>query len=247
MVSSTPHSRAPGYQPRVLHPRMGLMRIFVALALLFGCAQHARHGHGAHGSRHGPRHGHRSFEDAERCARQFDDPRRDAWQKPEVVIASLHLTPDAKVADVGAGTGYFALRLARRLPSGLVYAVDLEPSMLLHVEERARAEGLSNVRTVLASPVDPRLPEPVDVVLLVNTYHHLEQRPEYLRRLRPSLRQGGRVVVVDFYPESERGPPRADKVSLERLRDEAEAAGFVLTATERLPEQYIAILSPGAR
>src|SRR5512134_431011 len=142
-------------------------------------------------------HGH-SFGDAERWAHVFDDPARDAWQKPHEVIQALALAPEARVADLGAGTGYFSARLANMLPKGRVYAADLEPDMVRYLGERAKREGLANLVAVASAPDDPRLPEKVDLILLVDVYHHIEDRTRYFERLRASLRPGGRVAIIDF-------------------------------------------------
>ncbi len=115
------------------------------------------------------------FEKAEEWAPRFEDPERDAWQKPDEVIAALALPPDAKVADLGSATGYFAVRLARAVPKGHVYGVDIEPDMARYLTERARHEGLNNLTAVVGEPADPKLPEPVDLVLVVDTYHHISR------------------------------------------------------------------------
>lgn len=96
------------------------------------------------------------FGDAQKWAKVFDDRQRDAWQKPHEVIQALKLKPDAVVADIGAGTGYFALRLAHMVPQGRVYAVDTERSMVKHLSERAQRAGLTNIVAVHAAPDDPR-------------------------------------------------------------------------------------------
>src|SRR5438105_9264987 len=146
-------------------------------------------------SPHTPRH---SFGDAEKWAQVFDDPERDAWQKPHQVILALALDPDAAVADLGAGTGYFAARLANMLPTATVYAVDTEPAMVKYLGERARREGLGNLRPVTATPEHARLPARVDLILLVDVYHHVEDREKYLRRLVAPPKHRGRIAVIDY-------------------------------------------------
>ena len=189
-------------------------------------------------------HGH-AFRDAERWARVFDDPAREAWQKPEEVVRALALGPDAVVADLGAGTGYFTVRLARALPRGHVYAVDVEPDMVRYVAERARREGLANVTAVPAAPDYPRLPRPVDLVLVVNTYHHLADRSAYFERLRRSLRFGGRVAIVDFLPDAPLGPPRATRIPAAVVKEEMGRAGYGLAAEHGfLPYQYFLVFAP---
>ncbi|AKJ08207.1 Methyltransferase type 11 [Archangium gephyra] len=131
------------------------------------------------------------FENAEEWAKRFEEPERDAWQKPDEVVKALSLPADAKVADIGAGTGYFAVRLARAVPQGRVYGVDIEPDMVRYMGERAKRENLGNLEAVLGEPGDAKLPEPVDVALVVDTYHHIGDRVVYLKRLGEKLRPGG--------------------------------------------------------
>ena len=125
------------------------------------------------------------------------------------MIRALGLPPDAVVADVGAGTGYFAVRLAHMTPRGRVFAVDIEPDMVKYLAERARRENLRNLEAVLGRPDDPRLPAKVDRVLVVDTYHHIGARGAYFGRLRGDLKPGGEVAIIDFAPESPVGPPPA--------------------------------------
>ena len=184
------------------------------------------------------------FGDAEKWARVFDDPERDAWQKPHEVIQALALKPDAAVADLGAGTGYFSVRLARMLPKGTVYAADVEPDMVSYLAERAKREGLANLKPVASSGSDARLPTKVDLVLLVDVYHHVEDRERYFRKLAGSLAPGGRVAVIDFRLDARRGPPKHSRVAPERVEAELAAAGYTLAAEHAfLPEQYFLVFS----
>jgi SAM-dependent methyltransferase len=193
-----------------------------------------------------PTHQHR-FGDAERWAHVFDDPERDAWQKPHQVIQALALKPSTVVADLGAGTGYFSVRLARMLPKGKVYAVDLEPDMVKYLGERAKREGLKNVTPVAAAPDDARLPGKVDLVLLVDVYHHIEDRASYFDRLRASLRPGGRVAIVDFRLDAPEGPPRASRVPPETVKAEMKSAGYSLSGEHGfLPRQYFLVFRPAS-
>jgi SAM-dependent methyltransferase len=185
-----------------------------------------------------PTHQHR-FGDAERWAHVFDDPERDAWQKPHQVIQALALKPSTVVADLGAGTGYFSVRLARMLPKGKVYAVDLEPDMVKYLGERAKREGLKNVTPVAAAPDDARLPGKVDLVLLVDVYHHIDDRERYFRKLAGSLAPGGRLAVIDFRLDSRRGPPKSSRIDPGRVKAELAKAGYALSAEHAfLPDQY---------
>jgi SAM-dependent methyltransferase len=186
-----------------------------------------------------------TFRDAEKWAHVFDDPERDAWQKPHEVIQALALQPDARIADLGAGTGYFAARLANMLPKAHVYAVDIEPDMVRYLEARAKREGLGNMLALEGKADDPRLPAKVDMILLVDVYHHIEDRPRYFRRLRLSLRPGGRIAIVDFKLDSPEGPPRAARVAPEAVIAEMKAAGYALAAEHSfLPYQYFLVLRP---
>jgi SAM-dependent methyltransferase len=208
--------------------------VLVAAALL-ACGQHGDHYH------------HR-FDDAEKWARVFDDPARAGWQKPDEVIAALKLALDARVADIGAGTGYFAVRLARAAPGGRVFAVDSEPDMVRYLAERAKREGLPNLVAVQAGERDPKLPGPVDLALLVDVYHHIPARVQYFERLRASLEPGGRVAIVDFKLDAPRGPPRAARIPPDTVKAELARAGYVLAAEHGfLPDQYFLVFVPAGR
>jgi len=188
-------------------------------------------------------HTHRhDFSGAEQWSKYFDDPERDRWQKPHEVIRALALPPDAVVADVGAGTGYFAVRLAHMTPKGRVFAVDIEPDMVKYLAERARRENLRNLEAVLGRPDDPRLPAKVDRVLVVDTYHHIDARSAYFGRLRGDLKPGGEVAIIDFTPESPLGPPPASRVPRQQVVFEMQRAGYALTAEHTfLPNQYFLV------
>jgi len=135
-----------------------------------------------------------SFDDAEKWAKVFDDPQRDALQKPDEVLDALHLQGTDKVADIGAGTGYFSVRIAKRVLEGKVFAVDIEPDMLRYLGERAHREHLSVLVPVRATADSSNIPELVDVVLVVDTYHHIDNRVSYFAKLRDSLVPNGRVA-----------------------------------------------------
>ena len=186
-----------------------------------------------------------TFDDADKWSEVFDDPKRDAWQKPHEVIQALALKPDAVVADIGAGTGYFSVRLARMLPMGKVYAVDLEPDMVRHLQGRAKREQLANVVAVQAAPDDAQLPEKVDVALMVDTYHHLGDPVRYFSKLKQSLAPHGRVAIIDFTLDSEFGPPPRARIEPEQVKKEFARAGYKL-ADERLflPNQYFLVFRP---
>jgi SAM-dependent methyltransferase len=204
-------------EPPALHQPMG------------GHAGHAGSGEGFH---------HR-FDDAEKWAKEFDNPERDAWQKPEDVLEALHLQPTSLVADIGAGTGYFSVRIARRVPEGKVFAADVEPDMVRYLGTRAEREHLANLTPVQARGDAPNLPAPVDLILVVDTYHHIDDRSRYFATLQSSLRPGGRLVIIDFKADSPNGPPPQHRIPPERVTQELAAAGYALTGKlEFLPRQY---------
>ena len=211
-----------------------MIRLLAAALLLlaaFAAAAQAPHPHAQH-----------RFGDAERWAHVFDDPKRDGWQKPHEVIQALALKPDAVVADIGAGTGYFSVRLANLLPEGRVYGVDVEPDMVKYLSERARREKRENMIAVAAAPDDPRLPEKVDLALMVDVYHHVDDRERYFRKLRGSLRPAGRVAIIDFRMDSPEGPPRAARVPPQRVISELKKAGYALSEEHGfLPNQYFLV------
>jgi SAM-dependent methyltransferase len=214
-----------------------MRRLAPLLLLLVACAHPAPR----HDEHQQPYHAYHRFEHAEDWVARFEDPARDAWQKPDDVIRTLSLSPNARVADIGAGTGYFAVRLARAIPDGQVLAVDIEPSMVEYVTERASREGLFNIQAVLATPDDPKIPGTVDLIIIVDTYHHIADRPAYVRRLIPALRPAGRLAIIDFKPESKMGP--IEKLPATQVIRELTEAGYSLVAEPRLPEQYFLIFT----
>ena len=188
-----------------------------------------------------PNHMDHKFDDPARYAKSFDDPARDAWQLPARVIDALQLKSGMKVADIGAGTGYFSMRLAR-VPGVSVFAVDIEPKMVEYLQQRAHKEHAMNVTAVLAGASSPNLPEPVDVILVVDTYHHLPNRPAYFRELRKSLKPGGRIAIVDFRKDAPDGPPVHFRFTPQQIQDEMKQAGYELqSAHDFLPRQHFLI------
>lgn len=192
-----------------------------------------------------PDHMHHRFDDPERYAKSFDDPARDAWQMPDRVLDVLKVAANASIADVGAGTGYFTVRLAKAAARGTVYAVDVEPAMLEHIRQRASAAQLSNVVPVQATATGPNLPKPVDLVLVVDTYHHLPSRPTYFRELTKSLTPTGRVAIIDFRKDSPEGPPAEFRFDADQIVREMTEAGYILDARhDFLPRQHFLVFRP---
>jgi predicted methyltransferase len=190
-----------------------------------------------------PAYQHR-FEHAEEWAREFDDPSRDAWQKPEIVLAAMQIAPGMAVADIGAGTGYFEPYLSRAVgPSGKVLALDVEPDMVRYLKDRAARERLVNVEARQVAPDDPGLPvASIDRVLIVDTWHHISNRAAYASRLVAALKPGGEVFVVDFRRDAKRGPPPEHRIEPEEVARELSAGGLAARVIYvALPDQYVVI------
>lgn len=184
-------------------------------------------------------HHQHQFSGAEKWAKIFDDPARDEWQKPDEVIRALKLAPEALVADIGAGTGYFAVRFARAVPKGRVYGVDTEPDMVRYLAERAKREGVGNLTAVAAQPNDPGIPAAVDLAILVDTYHHVPDRERYFRNLQKSLKPKGRLAIIDFTLDSPVGPPKRARIPADKVKQELARAGYKLVQEHAfLPNQY---------
>ena len=168
-------------------------------------------------------------------AHVLDDPKRDEWQKPHESVTALALRNGEVIADIGAGTGYFALRFANH--AAKVYAVDIEPKLL----EMINAKKKANVTTVLAAPDDPKLPDAgVDTVFFCNVVHHIENRAAYWAKVTKALKPGGRVIIMDFHKrELPVGPPPSMKIEKDAMVKELAAAGFhVSNEWTFLPYQY---------
>ena len=176
----------------------------------------------------------------------LEDPQRDEWQKPDAVIHALKLKEGQVVADIGAGSGYFTVRLARAVgQKGQVFAVDIDEGMLGYLRQRLAQEKVANVQVMQVPPHDPLLIDgSLDLAFICNTYHHLEDREVYLRKLRKALKPDGRLVIVDFYKKEgiPVGPPMSMRLGEETVKKELQAAGMkVAEKLTILPYQYILI------
>ena len=172
---------------------------------------------------------------SEEYAKVLEDPSRDEWQKPHDVVMALNLKPTDTIADIGAGTGYFARRFA--MHAGKVYAVDIDQKLL----DIAAKDAPANLKTVLAAPDDPRLPDgSVDVIFFCDVLHHIENRAAYYPKLAKALKPGGRIVVIEFYKKDMPiGPPPSMKLSDDEVIAEFRSAGFTLAKRlDILPYQY---------
>ncbi len=192
-----------------------------------------------------PHQMHAVHRDSKAYIAMLEDPGRDAYQKPDQVVKALDLKPGVTVADIGAGSGYFAVRLAQAVgDEGRVLAVDISADMILHLNRRLRDAGIRNVQTVLSAPDDPLLPDAsLDLVFICDTWHHIDERPKYLALLKRMLRPAGRIAIVDFEKRPlSFGPPLEMKIAREDVVGELQAAGFRLVAEHTfLPHQYFLV------
>ena len=175
----------------------------------------------------------------------LDDPKRDVYQKPHEVIAALNLKEGETIADIGAGSGYFSFRLAHHVGDpGRVYAVDVSPEMVVHLNRRIRDLKLKNVVSILAAPDDPLLADAsIDRFFICDTWHHIENHDRYLALLKKMLKPGGQVVMIDFKKaQTPVGPPMEMRIERDDLVKEMETNGFRLEAEQTfLPHQYFLV------
>ena len=196
---------------------------------------------------------HKLHQDSKAYIALLDDPARDAYQKPHEVLMALALKEGERIADIGAGSGYFSLRFARHVGTGgQVLAVDISPDMIVHLNRRIRDDRLENIRTILALPDDPLLADAsVDRIFICETWHHLENHPQYLARLKKVLKPGGQVIVIDFQNKPiPVGPPAEMRVAREDVVRDFEQNGFrMIKEHTMLPYQYFLIfaLAPANR
>jgi arsenite methyltransferase len=175
----------------------------------------------------------------------LEDPKRDVYQKPQEVMTALGIKPGEVIADIGAGSGYFAFRLAHHAgDKGKVYAVDVSPDMILHINRRIRDLRINNVVSILADPDDPLLPDrSVNRFFFSESWHHIENQTKYLSLMKRMLKPGGQIVMIDFHKkELPVGPPLQMKISREDLIKQFETNGFRLAKEHTfLPYQYFLI------
>jgi ubiquinone/menaquinone biosynthesis C-methylase UbiE len=175
----------------------------------------------------------------------LDAPDRDLWQRPDQIMDAMGIADASVVADIGAGSGWFTIRLARRVgPQGLVYAEDVQKEMIAAIFRRVGREGFNNVRPVLGLGTDPRLPVgSLDAVLMVDAYHEVEDRVSLLSNLAKSLKPQGRLGIVDFRLDGTGpGPAPEERVSPDVVVNDAKKAGLRLIRQEPfLQYQYFLI------
>ena len=193
--------------------------------------------------KHHTSHSQQRFNEIQKWVDIFEDPARAEWQKPEEVVKKLELKPGGTVADIGAGTGYFTRLFAIAVGhKGKAIGLDIEPAMVEYMKEDAKKQWLTNYEARVVKPDDTGLPsKSVDVIFICNTYHHIEDRVNYLKKLTGALKSNGRIVIVDFYKKPLPVGPQsvAHKISEEDVKKEFKKAGYRLTKSlDFLPYQY---------
>ena len=214
--------------------------LLIAFAIACHIAAQAPNTHPISGRRFAPVMGYQGADWLERAERVEEE-------QPDIALDILRIPKGASVADIGAGSGYMTVRLARRVgPEGRVYANDLQPQMLGLLERRLAREKIANVTLVQGAADDPRLPPvSVDLELMVDVYHELSQPQTMLRRLREALKPAGRLVLIEYRKEDPTIPIRLEhKMTVAEARMEVEAEGFTLSKVdESLPRQHILIFT----
>jgi predicted methyltransferase len=177
----------------------------------------------------------------------LESPDRDDWQEPERIMDALLIADGSRVADLGAGGGWFTIRLARRVgPNGRVYAEDVQPEMIVSIRQRVANQQLANVETILGETRNPRLPGNLNAVLIVDTYTQFDPdvRVPVLRHVAQALAPDGRLGIVDFKRDGVGGPgpPLEERLDPNVIRADAEQAGLRLISEETLLRyQYLLI------
>jgi predicted methyltransferase len=163
-------------------------------------------------------------------------PDRDQWNRPDLIMDALNVFDGASVAELGAGGGWFTIRLSRRVgPNGIVYAEDIQPQMIEAIGRRAVREGLTNVRTVLGTPANPQVPAGLDAVVIVDAYHEMEDPVTLLTHVQQALKPQGRLGVVEYLPGGGGPGPAADeRVNPDLVIAAATTAGLTLVERENI-------------
>ena len=207
-----------------------ILMFFLVPAILPGADEFKRHG-GLH-----------SFKDIEKHVARFEAPDRSEWQKPDKVLSALNIRKGDHVADIGAGSGFFTRRFAIAVgPGGSATGFDVEPGMVRYMKNDARKRDLKNYHAYLISASSPAIgKDRFDMIFMCNTYHHITGRPAYLQKIDPSLKQGGRIVIIDYRKNSKFGPPAHYKLEEKTVIREFNSAGYTLSRShDFLPNQYM--------
>jgi len=184
------------------------------------------------------------FEDVEKYIAFLERADRATWQKPDEVVTALALKGTETVVDVGAGSGYFAFRIAKALPRGKVIAADTEAEMVRHIHHKAMTEGVTNLEARIINPLDPEVPQQADWVFVCDVLHHVSDRPAWLSRVGNALKPGAKLALIEFKEgKLPQGPPETMKIPRAELVSLVTAAGFALESEQEtlLPYQVFLI------
>ena len=185
------------------------------LLVTVSCSTRKKHAH------------HHRFDDVKKWSRIFEDEKREQWQNSKQIISTVGIKKDSLVADIGSATGYFPVRIAKVATSGRVWGIDIEPNLVNYLNQRAQKEGIKNLYSILGTFSDPLIPEKVDFIFIVDTYHHISQRKTYFENLRHSLKTNGKIVIVDFKKgKLPFGPKDHAKISKKQIINELTEAGY---------------------
>jgi cyclopropane fatty-acyl-phospholipid synthase-like methyltransferase len=206
--------------------------------LITSCAHKAHHGHD---NKEGG--GHHRFADADKWAAIFEDDKRASWQRPGFIMEFAGIKSDSIIADIGSATGFFPIRLSARAHLGRVWGIDVEPNLVNYLNERARREGVSGLYSILGTYTDPLIPEKVDFIFVINTYHHISERAAYFARLKKVMNKKARLVIVDFKKgDLPFGPKDAEKISHRNVKKEMKVAGFTrVKHSDELEYQFLSV------
>jgi ubiquinone/menaquinone biosynthesis C-methylase UbiE len=176
----------------------------------------------------------------------LERPEREDEEAPSRALDALELKPGMVVADIGAGSGYYASRIAKRIgPAGRVYATDIQPGMIDILNRRITSEGITNITTVLGGMDDPKLPpQSIDLAIMVDVYHELQQPQIFLQRLKDALKPGGRLVLLEFRKEDPKIPIlEVHKMSVAEVEQEMRAEGYEIEkVVGGLPWQHLIVI-----
>jgi ubiquinone/menaquinone biosynthesis C-methylase UbiE len=183
---------------------------------------------------HHPHHHHHEHD----WRARLDDPKRDEWQRPTEIVAAMEITAGMTVADIGAGTGYFVPHLLRVVgAAGRVIAIDADPDLVSHLRHRFAGSNVEASGALLSDAS-------VDRVLIVDVWHHMNERVEFAKRLKRALKPGGRVCIVDAHHDAPEGPPVELRLSAKTVLGELNAAGFDPSVVLTLPKQFVVLAQP---
>jgi len=201
--------------------------------------EHKHHRHHSHGH---PQH--LTVKDIPHRLKRYEHAARESEQQVTKILNEiLGIQKDSIIVDIGAGTGYWTIRMSPLAKDGTIYACDIEPVMVDFLKERVKKLGLTNVIPILSSPERLVLPSPVNLAICINTYHHLDGRVEYFSKLRDQMQPDGRLCIVDYTKDAPEGPPAEIRVPAEQVIQELEKAGWM--QIQRKETDIMAKIAPG--